>query len=416
MNQPAQQGARVLPTIILTVFLDMLGVTLIIPILAPLLIESNDLLGPSVAENTRNLLYGLVIGMFSLFQFVGAPMLGAASDKYGRKPVLYLTLSGTLLAYLVIAASIWLSSLPLLLLGRAIQGFSAGNLSVIYSAIADVSRPEDKAKNFGLVGAAFGLGFVIGPVMGGVLSDSELVSWFSFVTPFLVSAILVVVNIVMVRLLFRETNLHPQPGMTITLSTNIDNLQRAFSNPALSSIFMVVFFVVFGFTFFTQFIQVFLIRKFDFGQSDIGYIFGYIGFVIVLTQGLLVRYLSGRAAPAAILRICLLALSIAFLLLLIPDKAWGLYVLMPLVAINQGLINPNLTATVSNLAPPEIQGQTLGMQQSVQSLAQMLPPFLGGAVLSYSLSSPLWLASASMLMAWVLFMARSRGPVNAPKN
>ncbi|MDP5172570.1 MAG: MFS transporter, partial [Bacteroidia bacterium] len=365
MPESAKAVANPMPTIFLTVFLDLLGLTLIIPILAPLFIDSNEILGPEVSEGTRNLLYGLVIGIYSLCQFLGAPLLGAASDRVGRKKILYYTLTGTLLSYLIIAFSIWTGSLALLLVGRAIQGLSAGNLSVIYSAIADISKPEEKAKNFGLVGVAFGLGFIIGPVLGGVLSDPSIVSWFSFVTPFLLSAVLVVVNFVMVYARFPETNKNMNPDAPVDLFAGFSNLGRAFLNPSLRAIFVVVFFFTFGFTFFTQFIQVYLIRDFAFKQADIGYLFGYIGFVIAFTQGVLVRALSSkRVAPALILRITLFCLSVAFILLLVPNTTLGLYLLMPLVAINQGIANPNISAMVSNRAPATLQGQTLGMQQS----------------------------------------------------
>ncbi len=384
--------------------MDLLGLTLIIPILAPLLIDSQDLLGPEVGEETRNILYGLVIGIFSFCQFLGAPLLGSASDRVGRKRILYITLSGTLLAYLTIAYAIWTSNFILLLIGRAIQGLSAGNISVIYSAIADISKPEDKAKNFGLVGVAFGLGFIIGPVMGGVLSDSEIVSWFSFVTPFLVSAGLVVINMFMVHFRFPETNKNRNPEAPIAIFAGFNNLALAARNPSLRSIFLVVFFFTFGFTFFTQFIQVYLIRDFSFKQADIGYLFGYIGFVIAFTQGVLVRKLSGKVAPANILRVTLLGLSGAFLVLLVPEETLGLYLLMPLVAINQGIANPNISAIISNMAPSHLQGQTLGMQQSVQSLAQIVPPLIGGVALSFSASSPIWLAALSIFMAWLAFV------------
>lgn len=406
MSKPSSSSSNPMATIFLTVFMDLLGLTLIIPILAPLLIDSTELLGPEYGEETRNLLYGAVIGIFSLCQFLGAPLLGSASDRVGRKKILYITLSGTLLSYLIVAYAIWSANLVLLLIGRAIQGLSAGNISVIYSSIADISKPEDKAKNFGLVGVAFGLGFIIGPVMGGVLSDPDIVSWFSFVTPFLVSAVLVVMNIIMVHFLFQETNFNRNPDAPIAIFAGVKNLQRAVTNPDLRSIFLVVFFFTFGFTFFTQFIQVYLIRDFSFDQADIGYLFGYIGFVIAFTQGVIVRFLSGKVAPANILRVTLFCLSVAFLLLLAPNTVLGLYLIMPLVAINQGIANPNISAIVSNMAPAHLQGQTLGMQQSVQSLAQIIPPLIGGFALSISASSPIWLASISIFLAWLAFVVQ----------
>lgn len=390
--------------IFLTTLLDLLGLTLIIPILAPLLTESETVLGPGVSEETRNLLYGLVIAAFPTFQFVGAPLLGALSDRIGRKRVLYLTIGGTLISYLITATAIVHGSIVGLFVGRIVQGFSAGNLSVIYSAIADVSGPEEKAKNFGLVGAAFGIGFVIGPLVGGILSDPAYVSWFSFATPFWVSAGLVGFNLLLVWRIFPETLQTFNREAPITPWRGFQNLAKAFTNPRLRAIFVVVFFFTFGFTFFTQMIQLFLIKRFDFNQSDIGKLFGYVGLLLALTQGLIVRYLSSRVGPAPILRITLLTLSGAFLLLLLPDQTLGIYLMMPFVVISNGIANPNLASTVSNLAPAHLQGETLGMQQSVQSLAQIIPPIAGGLIVSYSITSPLWLASVAVFLGWLMFV------------
>jgi MFS transporter, DHA1 family, tetracycline resistance protein len=402
--------------IFLTTLLDLLGLTLIIPILAPLLIESELVLGPGVDKETRNLLFGLVVATFPALQFMGAPLLGALSDRVGRKRVLYLTISGSLISYLITAIGITRGDIVLLFLGRAVQGFSAGNLSVIYSAIADISSKDEKARNFGLVGAAFGIGFVIGPLVGGILSDSNYVSWFSFATPFWVSAGLVGINLLLVWAIFPETLKEPNLNARITPWRGFENLARAATNPQLRSIFGVVFLFTFGFTFFTQMIQLFLIERFSFNQSDIGKLFGYVGVLLALTQGLIVRYLSRRVSPAPVLRITVLILAGSFLLLLIPDSTLGIYLMMPFIVVSNGIANPNLASTVSNLAPAHLQGETLGMQQSVQSLAQIVPPIAGGVIVSYSITSPMWLASMAVLLAWLLFVWQFgwRGVINPP--
>jgi len=403
MSQAPSQS-RTMGLIFMTTLLDLLGISLIIPILAPLLIESNAVLPPETSEETRNLIFGALIGIFPLFQFIGAPLLGAYSDKVGRKKVLYLTISGGLVGYAMTAIGITTNLLPLLFLARAIQGFAAGNLSVIYSAIADISGPEDKAKNFGLVGAAFGIGFTIGPYIGGKLSDPELVSWFSYATPFWVAAALVAVNLFLVWRVFPETLKNVNLALKLTPWQGFVNLSKAFLNPSLRSIFLVVFFFTFGFTFFTQMIQIFLIKRFSFNPSDIGNLFGYVGILLALTQGLLVRYLSSRVGPRPILQITILTLSLSFLLLLIPTSTLGIYLMMPFIVISNGIASPNLATMVSNLAPDHLQGETLGMQQSVQSLAQIIPPISGGLIISYSLTSPMWLAALCVFIGWGIFM------------
>lgn len=391
-------------TVFLTVFIDLLGVTIIIPILAPLLVDSNVIMGAEYSLAQRNLTYGLLSASFSFFQFFSAPFLGTLSDKYGRRKVLSYSLYITLVGYFIFAFAVGAGSLPWLFIGRAMSGIASGNLAVIYSAIADISGPKEKAKNFGLVGVAFGLGFVIGPVLGGLLSSPDIVSWFNFTTPFLFSALLVATNILLVYFQFPETLAEPNPNASVSPLNGFKNIGKAFRHPVLRWVFLSVFLVFFGFSFFTQFFQLFLIEKFQFKTADIGYLFGYIGIVIAVTQGGLVRVLSKRVAPRPILAFSILGLTGALLIILIPDSVPMLYVLVPGVALFQGLSSPNFSAIISNSASASMQGETLGIQQSMQSVANMVPPIIGGFAVSFAVSFPIWLAAASVFLAWVVFM------------
>jgi DHA1 family tetracycline resistance protein-like MFS transporter len=152
--------------ILLVVFLDLLGITIIIPVI-PALFEGTDSSFQFYSVEARSIFYGLLIGSYSVMQFIGAPILGAFSDKYGRRPILTISLIGAFMGYLLFGWAISMKIFWLLFVARMIPGFMGGNLAVIYSSLADISRQEDKAKNFGLVGAAFGLGFTIGPGIGG---------------------------------------------------------------------------------------------------------------------------------------------------------------------------------------------------------------------------------------------------------
>lgn len=395
-------------TVFLTVFIDLLGVTIIIPILAPLLVDSDVILGPEFSDAQRKIIYGFLLGSFSILQFFSAPFLGTLSDKYGRRKVMNYSLLVTLLGYIVFVIAIRQNSLIGLFFGRSLAGMASGNLAVINSAIADISKPEDKAKNFGVVGMAFGVGFVIGPVLGGLLSSNEIVSWFNYSTPFMFSALLVVLNILLVYFRFPETLKELNPDAAISPLNGFKNIGKAFRNPEMRYIFLSIFFFYFGFSFFTQFFQIFLIEKFSFGTKEIGYLFGYVGIAIAITQGILVRILSKRFAPRPMATVTLLGLVGAFVVLLIPDTVPGLYMLIPAVALFQGLTVPNLSAIVSNSAPPHMQGETLGIQQSMQSLANMIPPIVGGFAVSVFLTLPIWLAASCTLIAWVVFMFSKR--------
>jgi DHA1 family tetracycline resistance protein-like MFS transporter len=397
-------------TIFLTVFLDLLGIGIVVPIVVPLLFQSNDILGASVSLIERTRWQGVLIGAFTLCAFISSPLLGSLSDKYGRRVVLNLSLLATIAGYLSFAWGIHTHSLALLIGGRALSGLAAGNLSVIYSALADVSTdPGTKAKNFGLIGAAFGLGFLMGPVFGAFLSNRAWVAWFDYSTPYWVSAVLATVNLVLIYLYFPETLRTPNRQAVVSAWTGFRNLQKGFSDDALRSVFAVVFFGTLGFAFFVQYFQNYLSVRFQFTEQDIGYFFGVIGLWSIITQAGLLRVLAGRIAPERILLFSLLGTTVAFLVLLVPTQGLMMYLLIPLVSIPSGLTTPNLASLVSNAAPAELQGETLGIQQSVQTMAQFIASVAGGYALGFGVEMALILASAFTGVAWLLFVLSRRG-------
>ncbi|MDX1907999.1 MAG: MFS transporter [Bacteroidia bacterium] len=399
---PTSRGA--LLTIFITVFIDLLGIGIIIPIIAPLFLEPNALLPASYTDIQRTQLMGLMISMFPLMTFFSAPFLGSLSDKYGRKQILFLSLFATVASYLMIAFGVIWQSLWMIFASRALLGLAAGNLSVIYSAIADVSDPAAKTRNFGLVGTAFGLGFIVGPIMGGNLSNSNLVPWFNFATPFFASAVLAGINLVMVWLFFQETHHTRDQTLRINLTSGFNNIGQAFNQPAMRLLFVTILIFSFSFTLFTQFFQVYLIKRLGYTQTDIGFVFGYIGMIGALTQGGLVRILSRRFQPQQVLPVVLLTLAGGYLLTLVPTDHLGIYLAIPFVAISQGIIMPNFSSIVSNSAPPHLQGQTLGMQQSVTSLGQFFAPLIGGYISGIAPRNTTLLAAGVMTFGWIIFM------------
>ena len=151
--------------VFITVFIDLLGVGIIIPVFAPLIIENKHGMMPAeMTEATRSIFYGFLTATFPFFQFFGAPILGTLADKYGRKKILQISLVGTLVGYVLFALSIHYQILWMLFLARAIPGFMGGNISIVSAALADISKPEERAKNFGLIGMAFGMGFIFNNV------------------------------------------------------------------------------------------------------------------------------------------------------------------------------------------------------------------------------------------------------------
>jgi len=392
--------------ILLVVFLDLLGITIIIPVI-PALFEGTDSSFQFYSVEARSIFYGLLIGSYSVMQFIGAPILGAFSDKYGRRPILTISLIGAFMGYLLFGWAISMKIFWLLFVARMIPGFMGGNLAVIYSSLADISKQEDKAKNFGLVGAAFGLGFTIGPGIGGFLADNSIVSWFSYATPFWFTAILTFINLILVRLYFPET-LKNKMDTKVSVFQGLTNITKVFKMPKLRGILYIVLLIQLGFTFFTQFYSIVLYRDLGFSVKQVGFLFLWIGIWMTFTQSYLVRVLSRRIEQRKLLSITIPILTILVISLVFSDNILMAYIINALIAIAFGLTSPNLTALVSNEAPNDRQGEVLGINQSVNSVGQLVPPLIGGFILAVGTHYPILAGGLVILAAAILFWVKQR--------
>ena len=400
----AQSRSSHLLIIFTTVFIDMVGVGIIIPVIPVLFFDDYSLLfAPGVSDDRRSILYGLLIASYPVMQFFGAPVLGSLSDRYGRRPMLGLSLIGTMIGYLLFAYAVLKGYLWLLFLSRMLPGFMGGNIAIVLSAISDVSGKEARARNFGLVGVAFGLGFILGPTLGGILADNTIVGWFNPATPFWFTAGLTGLNILLVQFRFRET-LVKKSETKVNIWKGFRNVAKSFRYPQLRDIFSVVLLLSLGFTFFTQFFSVMLIEKFDYGEKDIGLLYGWTGIWLTFTQGVTVRFLSRKIASARVLLYSILGLGTVLSLILFPTSAWWMYLLCPFIATFQGITTPNLTAVVSAQASDEQQGEILGINQSMSSLGHAFPPIIAGYLHTLNSNLPLTAAAIITLLGWLAYL------------
>lgn len=395
-----KRGLPMLP-IFLVVFLDMVGIGIAIPVIAAIFFEP-DGAHMGIAQGALGAVFGLLIASYPLAQFFGTPILGGLSDHYGRKKLLLLSIAGTAIGYLIFGSGVIYASLPLLFIGRIIDGFTGGNISIAMSAIADMSDEKSKVKNFGLIGMAFGLGFIIGPFLGGRLADSTLVPWFNQSTPFFAAALLAVVNIVFVLAFFSET-LSVRTKSEISPWMGFRNIGKALSMPSLRTMFIVVFLLTFGFALHAQFFQVYLIKKFAFTVAQVGDVFAFLGICVAIVQGTVVRQIARKVLPEQVLVFSVPLLAVAIFSVILPQDSGHIYLIVPFVALFQGLTMPNYNAIVSNLAGKEAQGEILGVNQSVQALGQALPPLIAGVALLVDVRLPIVIASAVTLMAFLMF-------------
>lgn len=403
-----QKKSRSLSIILLAIFLDLVGYGILVPVIPQFFANPDSpyyMLSASTPIAVGYIMLGFLIAAYPLIQFFSAPILGQYSDRHGRRPVLTLALAGTSLAFFIFAIGIYTRSIFLLFFSRAFDGIVGGNISVAQAAIADLTKPKERAKHFGLIGAAYGTGFIIGPVLGGILSDSSLISWFNISTPFIFAAILAAFNAFLVYRYVGETNLFTTSA-PIKFYKGIYDIIRAYGMKRLRAIFGTNFFFNAGVTFVATFFSVYLIDRFDMTQLGIGYYIGYVGIWIVVSQAFLVPFLSKYFDEVGILRWSLILGSLGIFAFYLPYHIPGLLLTGAFFALANGISMALLPSLASRRAPANIQGEIMGINTSVQAVAQAVPPILAGFLAAViAPSAPVYIAGAAVGAAWLVFIA-----------
>ena len=375
---------KIVSLVFITVLIDMLGIGILIPVVPQLFTNPQSphylLTGTGYAESGY-FLVGLMIALYAIGMFFSAPIFGELSDRYGRKKMLSLALVGGAVSYALFAVGIVIQSIPLMFFARITGGLSAGNIGIAQAVIADITPHAQRAARFGLIGAAFGIGFILGPSLGGILSDPNGLGVFGAATPFWFSAFLSGVNVLWVFLILPETNKHIQMSLKkLSLLRSFTNIASAMRPSSRRALFGVIFLFQSGFSFYTSFLGVLLVYRFAMNEVDIGTYFSFVGIFIVLTQAFVTRPVTARFSEKQILSFSIPAASVCIALIALIHTPLLLYVIAPFFAVSVGLTMANLTASVSRRAGDTIQGEVLGMNSSINALAQALPPLLGGVV------------------------------------
>lgn len=399
---------RTLMVLFFTLMLDMVGTAMLIPILPVIFTDASSpafiLHGYSVTQ--QYFIAGLVTAIFGIMQFIAAPILGELSDMYGRKRLLTLGVATLAISQLIFGFGIEIGALWLLLISRAIAGLAGANFSIAQAAIADVTKPEDRAKNFGLIGAAFGIGFILGPVLSG---------WIAGVSgnpaaPFWLAGALGVINVVFISLMLPETRSVKKQEHGFHILKGIQNIRAAWHDKDAFPVYLSNFLYLSGFTFFTSFVGIMLVHRFAFSEADIGTFFGVVGTCIVVTQLFILRLITKTYHERQIVRVTIPMVALVLLGYAFVPSAHFVYFLIPLMSIPQGLTMANMSALVSKSVSPEKQGAALGINGSLMALAQGIIPLFAGIVSGVlGLTIPFVLGSMLMVWAWLnLFMRSAR--------
>ena len=367
-----------LVVIFLTVFIDLLGFGLIIPLLPTFSIEVLHL---------NEFYIGLLVGIFSLMQFLFTPVWGSLSDRYGRKPIIVMSLIGSVVSNLLLAfvfSEIILSAV-LFITARAFAGIFAANISAAQAVISDITSPEDRTKGIGLISAAFGLGFVFGPAIGGVLSQN-----FGYSFPVYISAALSLVAVLLAVFVLKETlpkeiQLRNRNKKSSTNPLNIKLFIKTLKDQSIGKYIIIFFVAVFSFSNIFGTIQLFAERKdgLNLNQAEIGYVFSFMGLVGAVVQIFLIKIFKQRFGEVNSLVLgCFLAIfglgMIGF-----SESVPFLLITLGILALGNGMNSTIAISLLSQNVNQEEQGTVLGINQSLGSLARFLGPVWGGFVYQF---------------------------------
>ena len=396
-----------------TVFIDLLGFGIVIPVL-PFYAEGT-------AFNATPRTVGFLFASYSIMQLIFSPILGRLSDKYGRRPVLFISIIGTGIGFLIIgfAKTIWM-----LFIGRILDGITGGNISTAQAYIADITTKENRAKGMGLIGAAFGLGFIFGPALGGILSR-----WGIHV-PFFFAGSLCFANALLLFFTLPETVTKDHPArQSAAGGRGLGELLQSLKQPKLAFVLSIYFLFIVAFSIMTTSFSLYTMFRFGYDAQHTGYLFAYVGLIAVVIQGGLISKLVKRFGelPLVIFGAFCFAISL-FAVPFVGPAAGGLAALLiggGIFSMGNSLATPTLTSLASKSVGGAEQGTVLGVTQSVASLARAVGPSIAAFLISsnvahlgadgeshfmsdHSLFVTFWTGAGIMFVAFLLTLYFSR--------
>ncbi|MGQ0501184.1 MAG: MFS transporter [Panacagrimonas sp.] len=377
---------RALIPITLIVFIDVLGFTVVVPLL-PLYAQ---------AYGASPTAIGALFSIYAACALVAAPLLGRWSDRYGRKPVLLVSQLGTMLSFVMLALA---PSLAWLFVARALDGFTAGNMATARACISDVTAPKDRSAAFGVIAAAFGFGYMVGPAGAGLLAA------YGHQVPLWAAAGLSATSLLCTAVLLPSTR-PTAPASTQPLASIRQVVRAAAIGPRLWEWF--AFLTSFGI--FTAGFALFCAQRLErdgtpFGATEVGLLFAYIGLLGLVAQLGLLRRLVDRFGEALLVRWNLVAAMVAYAVMSFAHSLWLLLACLSFTGIANSLLRPSLLGLISQQVPATRQGAVFGVTQSLQSLAMIIGPLIAGGLIHLG-----WLSGWALACAVALLLALLAAP------
>lgn len=377
-----------LAVIFFTVFIDLIGFGIVMPLLSRY----------AQRYGAEGMWIGAVIGSYSLMQLIFAPWWGQLSDRIGRRPVLLVSTFGSVVAYVLFAYSAHHSGrtgLWILLASRVFAGICGANLSVASAYIADVTTPEKRSRGMGMIGMAFGLGFILGPFLGGVSFKH-----FGLAGPGWAAAGICAVNFVLACFVLGESR---KPGTAPRAAVpRWEQIATTLQTPKVGVLVGLYFLATFSFTCFESTIPILIEQKFRYDEERIGYLFAYCGLMGALIQGGAIGRLVSNFGETRLIWTSLWAVALSLALFPMVTGLASLLLVLALFSASSGVNRAPTMGLISRYTPPEAQGATLGVAQSAGTLARVLGPLFATSLLKHSIAAPYFAcAGIAVLAGWI---------------
>ena len=374
---------RVLP-LYLVVFIGFVGYSLMITVFTPLILgDEAGMIAEGTSTATRTLLLGALLALSPLAQFIGSPVIGALSDRSGRRRVLLVSLVASACCYVLIAVALEVGSLPLLMLACTLAGLSEANTAIAQSAVADIAPASQRSRLFGYVYLATSMAYVIGPLAGG-----KLASWLGFSIPFWGVALLLAITLALTAARFRETH-EPSGEGPLRLGRAFANLGTAFAPGPLRALFFgnfVLYLAIFGFF---RVYPMYLVDQFGMGISKESEFIAWVSVPFLIANLGLVAWLAKKLDPRRLTVRFALALAVCLVVVVIPNPEWALWPTLFACAMALSICLPSMAAMISQAVDARHQGSALGANQSLQVGAEGVSGLAGGGLASISTTLPM---------------------------
>jgi predicted MFS family arabinose efflux permease len=400
-RSPRQHLESLLPLYVV-IFVGFVGYSLMITVFTPMLLRGdNGMLAANAPMARRTVVLGILLCLYPLGQFFGSPVMGALSDRFGRKPILLSSLSVTTLCYVLIAASLVKQSFPLLAAASLIAGLAEANIVTAQSAIADVAGAGERNRFFGYIYMSVSSAYIVGPLVGGKLADNRLVSWFNYSTPFWMVFILLVLTTGATLILFRETN-PPEARQQISYTEAFTNLLGVVTNRRLRGIYWVNFLLYLAIFGFFRCYPMYLVDEFHLGVSRVSEFIAWVGVPIVLANLWLTGFLSSRITTKTLTLWSAVLTGIFMVIVIIPPWRSALWVTLFLTSAALALCLPSCATLLSTAAGEADQGRVMGNNQALQVGAEALSGLVGGLLAAILIKLSLVVLGATAVLAALL--------------